>query len=322
MVAILFRTQKSYLDYFYEKIDIAKTEEILKELYRCLGTIIFTGVGKSGIIANKLAMTMLSTGTKSLYFSPTDALHGDLGIVSKDDIVICLSNSGETKELLSLVPFIKKKGAKLISIVSNPNSTLAKMGDLFIDLPVKKEICPFNLAPTTSTTVQLIFGDVLAVELMRMKNFSIDEFAANHPGGSIGKLITLKVKDLMLKGDDIPFCKKEDKLVDVISVLSEKRCGCLIVADEHYNLFGIFTDGDLRRAIEADKDNFLHIRMEVLMCKTPKWIDEDALAALAMQEMEKDKKKLITILPVLEKSRKVVGIIRMHDILQEGLKNR
>ena len=320
MVANLFLTQKSYLDYFYEQIDIAKTEEILSELYKCSGTIIFTGVGKSGIIANKLAMTMLSTGTKAIYISPTDALHGDLGIVSKLDIIICLSNSGETKELISLVPYIKKKGAKLVSIVSKPNSTLAKLGDLYIDLPVKKEICPFNLAPTTSTTVQLIFGDVLAIELMRRKNFSIDDFAANHPGGSIGKLITLKVKDLMLKGNDVPFCKKDDLLVDVISVLSEKRCGCLIVVDDQYHLLGVFTDGDLRRSIEADKEKFLYKKLESLMSRNPKRIDEDSLAALAMQIMEKDPKKLITILPVLDKSGKVVGLIRMHDIIQEGLK--
>lgn len=319
MVANLFKTQKSYLDYFYEKIDIAKTEEIIDTLFHCLGTIIFTGVGKSGIIANKLAMTMLSTGTKALFISPIDALHGDLGIVSKDDIIICLSNSGETKELISLVPFIKKKGAKLISIVSKPDSTLAKVGDIYIDLPVKKEICPFNLAPTTSTAVQLIFGDVLAVELMRRKNFSIDEFAANHPGGSIGKLITLKVKDLMLKGADVPFCKKEDLLIDVLSVLSEKRCGCLIIVDENSHLLGVFTDGDLRRAIESDKENFLYRKMETFMSKTPKWIFEDALAAKAMEEMETDK-KLVTILPVLGKNKKVVGIIRMHDIVQEGLR--
>lgn len=320
MVANLFQTQKSYLDYFYEKIDIAKTEKIIDELFHCAGTIIFTGVGKSGIIANKLAMTMLSTGTKSLYISPLDAQHGDLGIVSKDDIIVCLSNSGETKELVSLVPFIKKKGARLISIVSKPDSTLAKLGDIYIDLPVKKEICPFNLAPTTSTAVQLIFGDVLAVELMRRKNFSLDEFAANHPGGSIGKLITLKVKDLMLKEKDIPFCKKEDLLVDVLSTLSEKRCGCLIVVDGVYNLLGVFTDGDLRRSIQADKESFLSRKMEELMSKDPKWIFEEALAARAMEEMEKDKKKLITILPVLDKNKKVAGVIRMHDIIQEGLR--
>lgn len=320
MVVDLFRTQKSYLDYFYENIDVVKTEEILKELLGCSGTIILTGVGKSGIIANKLAMTMLSTGTKSIYFSPTDALHGDLGIVSKDDIILCLSNSGETKELIALVPFIKKKGAKLISIVSKPDCTLAKLGDLYIDLPVKKEICPFNLSPTTSTVVQLIFGDVLAVELMRRKNFSLDEYAANHPGGSIGKLITLKVRDLMLKGEDIPLCKKDDLLIDVIAVLSEKCCGCLIVVDDSYCLLGVFTDGDLRRAIQDDKEKFLYRKMDSLMSRSPKWIHEETLAALAMQEMERDKKKLITILPVLEKSRKVVGVIRMHDIIQEGLR--
>jgi arabinose-5-phosphate isomerase len=317
MVAALFKTQKKYLDHFYEEIDIAKTEEILDRLLTCKGTIIFTGVGKSGIIANKLAMTMLSTGTKAIYISPTDALHGDLGIVSKEDILICLSNSGETKELISLAPYVKKKGAKVVAIVSKEGATLTKLADHFIILPVKKEICPYNLAPTTSTAVQLIFGDVLAVELMRRKNFTLDEYADNHPGGAIGRALTLKVKEIMLKGKDIPFCKKEDELIDVISILTEKRCGALIVVDEKKALLGIFTDGDLRRAIERDRKNFLYKKMEELMTKNPKWIDQEVLAAEAMKEMEKDPKKLVTVLPVLS-DKQVVGVIRLHDILQEA----
>lgn len=320
MVADLFKTQKKYLDHFFENIDLLKTGKILDELYQCPGNIILSGVGKSGIIANKLAMTMLSTGTRALFISPTDALHGDLGIVGKEDVFICLSNSGETKELISLVPFVKNKGAKLISIVSNPTSTLATLADLFIALPVKKEICPFNLAPTTSTEVQLIYGDVLAVELMRRKNFSLDEYAKNHPAGTIGKLITFKVKDLMIKGLGVPLCKAEDRLIDVLSLLSSKCCGSLIVIDGSDRLLGVFTDGDLRRAIEADRQNFLYKTMEELMTKKPKWIDQDALVIDAMHEMEKDKNKLISILPVLEKKMKVVGIIRMHDIILAGLK--
>lgn len=169
MVHNLFETQKNYLNQFFDLIDLKKTEEILQKFLNCKGNIILSGVGKSGIIANKLAMTMLSTGTKAIFLSPVDALHGDIGIVSKEDVFVALSKSGETKELLELIPYIRKKGAELISIVSNPNSTLARMSDLFISLYVKKEICPFNLAPTTSTAVQLIYGDVLAVALMKKR---------------------------------------------------------------------------------------------------------------------------------------------------------
>ena len=232
MVKTLFQTQREYLDHFFDQIDYEKTEMIIDKLLSCKGNIILSGVGKSGIIANKLAMTMLSTGTKALFVSPTDALHGDIGIVSKDDVFISITKSGETKEIIDLVPFVRKKGASFIAIVSNSSSTLAKLSDMFITLPVKKEIYPFNLAPTTSTAVQLIFGDVLAVELMRRKKFSLDDYAINHPSGNIGKKITLRVEDVMLKGTDIPFCYPEDQLVDVIPTLSEGRCGALIVVDK------------------------------------------------------------------------------------------
>ncbi len=320
MVRALFETQKNYLDEFFANIDFEKTEKILQKFLLCRGNIILSGVGKSGIIANKLAMTMLSTGTKAIFLSPGDALHGDIGIVAKDDIFVAISKSGETKELLELIPYIRKKGAELIAIVSNPDSTLAKLSDLFISLYVKKEICPFNLSPTTSTAAQLIYGDVLSVALMKKKNFSLDEYAINHPSGSIGKKITLRVEDLMLKGDDIPFSFPEDELIDVLHVLSSKRCGSLVVVNEKKELLGVFTDGDLRRAIESSREGFLSKKIKSFMTKTPKWITKDELAYEAMLEMEKDPKKLITVLPVIEK-KEVVGIIRLHDILQSGIRD-
>lgn len=321
MVRDLFQVQKEYIDHFFDNIDLEATERIVQKILTCRGNIILTGVGKSGIIANKLAMTMLSTGTKAIFLSPTDALHGDLGIVSKDDMFITLSKSGETREIIDLIPYVRKKQASFISIVSKKSSTLAKLADLSIYLPVKKELCPFNLAPTTSTEIQLIFGDVLAVELMRRKNFSITEFAINHPSGHIGKKITLKVKDLMLKDEEIPLCGPKDRLVDLISLLSEKKCGALIIVDSTNSLLGVFTDGDLRRSIERDKDRFLYKNIEDLMTRSPQWVSADILAYEAMKEMEKDGKKLITILPVLDEAAKVIGVIRMHDILQAGLKD-
>lgn len=317
----LFQTQKEYISHFFDNVDLEVTESIIQRILKCSGNIILTGVGKSGIIANKLAMTMLSTGTKAIFLSAIDALHGDLGIVSKEDLFMALSKSGETKEIIDLIPFVRKKGASIISIVSKKNSTLEKISDLSIYLPVKKEICPFNLVPTTSTAIQLIFGDVLAIELMRRKQFSLDQFAINHPSGNIGKRITLRVKDLMFTKDQIPLCFAKDRLIDVISILSEKRCGALIIVNEEKDLLGIFTDGDLRRAIQSEKEGFLYKKMQDLMTRSPKWVNEDLLAYDAMQEMEKDKNKLITVLPVLDSFLKVVGVLRMHDILQQGLRD-
>ena len=320
MVKSLFQEQRSLIEHFFENIDLEKTAQILERFLNCTGTLIFTGVGKSGIIANKLAMTMLSTGTKALYLSSADALHGDMGIVQKDDIFIALSKSGETKELLDLIPYVRKKGAFLVTLVSNPESKLAKLADLAINLPLKRELCPFNLAPTTSTTLQLIFGDILAVALMQKKDFSLDEYALNHPSGSIGKKIILKVEDLMLKGSDLPLCSENDLLVDVLALLSSKRCGALLAVDQTGRLKGIFTDGDLRRAIEKDKKTFLEKKLKELMTENFKWISSSELAVKALEKMEEEPKRLVTILPVLDQHKKVQGLIRMHDILQAGLK--
>ena len=311
----IFKNQKLYLDYFYENIDLKKTEKILNLLLNCKNNLIFTGIGKSGIIANKIAMTMLSTGTKALYLPATDALHGDIGIVSKDDIFIVLSKSGETNELLDLIPYVKKRNAKVISFVSNKNSSLEKVSDEFLLLPVLKELCPYNLAPTTSTTVQLMLGDVLTIALMQMKNFSLNDYAINHPKGAIGKQITLKVEDLMVKDNFLPLCNENNFIKDVLHVLSEKQCGCILIVDDKKSLKGIFTDGDLRRLIERDK-NFLEKSLKNFMEKKPFYIEKNALAIEAMKKMESTKQ--ITVLPVIEDN-KVIGLIRMHDIVKAGL---
>jgi arabinose-5-phosphate isomerase len=318
MIKELFQQERQYLDYFFEHVDIKKTEELVQELLRCKGSILLSGVGKSGIIANKLAVSFLSLGTKALFLPPLDALHGDLGLVSQEDLCIFLTKSGETKELLQMVPFIRKKGAKIVAIVSNENSRLAKEADFFISLPLEKEICPFNLAPTTSAAIQLIFGDILAVALMKSKNFTLSEFAINHPAGSIGKKISLQVEDLMFFGESIPLCTTTDLLIDVIAELSSKKCGALIVVDEKKELKGIFTDGDLRRAIQKFGKNFFSKKIEDLMTKHPKCTAKNTLAWQAMKQMEEDPKKLITVLPVVEE-KKVVGILRLHEIIQAGL---
>ncbi|MBI3211143.1 MAG: KpsF/GutQ family sugar-phosphate isomerase [Simkania negevensis] len=318
MLQELFSNYQKTLDLFFEKIDPSRSEEILHAFLKCSGMIIFTGVGKSGIIAEKLAMTMISTGTKALYLPAMNALHGDVGIVSKEDIVVLISKSGESDELVNLVPFIRKKGATIISWVSNPFGKLLKMSDLAICLPFDKELCPYDLAPTTSTAVQLIFGDVLSIALMRAKSFSIDEYALNHPAGSLGRKITLAVKDLMLKGKELPLCKPEDRLSEVIVELSKKKCGCLLIVGKGEKLEGIFTDGDLRRFLEKERPPDLNKKMKELMTISFLYTQPEQRAWDALRFMQKDPNRLVMVMPVLEEE-KVIGLIRMHDIIHAGI---
>lgn len=318
MLKELFESQHRYLDYFFKHVDVKKMEEILNVCLQSQGLLIFTGVGKSGIIAEKVAMTLISTGTRAFHLPSMNFLHGDIGIVSDQDVIFLFSKSGETEELLNLVPFLRRRNAKLIAVVSNPESRLAKACDLFISLPVEKELCPFNLAPTTSTTVQLLFGDALAIALMQSKKFNLDEFALTHPSGNLGKKMTLRVEDIMFKQENVPICKPENLLKDVLVELSNKKCGCLIVADKNEELMGVFTDGDLRRALQTQGPSVLEKTMQHLMTPSAVHVAKDFLAWDAMKIMQKDPKKWIMVCPVLE-DKKVVGIIRMHDIVHSGL---
>jgi len=314
----LFEKKRRYINYFFDHIDIKKANEILNVLYECENNIIFTGIGKSAVIANKVALTMLSTGTKAIYLPALDALHGDIAIISKKDVFVAFSKSGETQELLDLIFYVKKRKAKTIAIVSNKNSRLLKICDHFIVLPLEKELCPYNLAPTTSTCIQLIFGDVLTVALMQKKQFSVKEYAKNHPAGAIGKQIAFRVEDLMLKDNEMPICFESDLIKDVLHILSSKKCGCLLVVDKKKNLKGIFTDGDLRRSIQTYNLDFFNKKLKDIMTVSPIIIDKKTLAIEAMKKMESKKK--IMVMPVVEKD-KLVGLIRMHDIVQSGLKS-
>lgn len=313
----LFKKKRRYLNYFFDHLNIEKANQILEVLYSCKNNIIFTGVGKSAIIANKIAMTMLSTGTKALFLPAADALHGDIAVLCEDDVFVVFSKSGETQELLTLIPYVKKRKAKVVAIVSNENSKIAKASDYYICLPLEKELCPYNLAPTTSTCLQLIFGDVLTIALMRKKNFSINQYAMNHPAGAIGKQITLKVHDLMLKNDALPICFENDIIKDVLHVLSSKKCGCLLIVDKKNRLKGIFTDGDLRRLIQKHSLGFFTKKMKDIMISGPIVIDEDSLAVEAMKKMQ----SRVMIIPVIEKDRRLIGLVRMHDIVQAGLES-
>lgn len=314
----LFQEQQRTIDAFFEQVDLGQAEAFLQACLHCKGFIALTGVGKSGVIAEKIATTLVSTGTKALYFPPTNFLHGDLGVIGSHDLLVLISKSGQTEELLSLLPFARQRKTKTLALISNPQSRLAKECDLSMHLPVEKELCPFDLAPTTSTEIQLIFGDALAVALMKAKGFSLNEYALNHPAGSIGKKMTLSVTEVMKQGESLPLCTPSDRLGDVLTELTGKQCGCLLVVDQEKRLKGIFTDGDLRRALQNQGSLVLEKKMEGLMTPSAIWVSPNILAWEAVKIMQKDPKRWIMVVPVLEEG-KVVGVVRMHDIIQAGL---
>lgn len=315
----LLHKQQSSLNYFFQNVEAAPLEKLVEILFACEGSIFFTGVGKSGLIAKKIAMTMVSTGTKALYLSPTDAMHGDIGIVSSKDIFVFLSRSGESEELLNLLPFLRNRGTYLVSVVSNAVCRLSKGCNLNIFLPLDHELCPFDLVPTTSSLIQMVFGNAMAVALMEKKQFALEQYTLNHPAGQIGKRLVVRVNDLMLTGTQMPLARSKDILVDVLVELSNKRCGCLLIVDDDMHLQGIFTDGDLRRALQASGPQALSKTLDSMMTKTPKWIAPDALAIEAIKLMEADPRHPITVLAVLEGEKKLVGLIKMHDLLQAGI---
>jgi arabinose-5-phosphate isomerase len=314
----LFENERSYLNHFFDHLNYEEVDKVLTALHNCKGMIVLTGVGKSGLVAEKIAMTMTSTGTRALFLSPTNALHGDIGIINKGDVFVILSKSGESNEVLSLIPYARNKGATIVAIVSVPNCRMSKAVDIPLILPSEKELCPFDMAPTTSTIIQMIVGDALAIALMKIKNISMEDYILSHPGGKIGKRISLKVKDLMLTREKIPLCKPEDKLVDTLVELSNKQCGCVLIVDGSKKLLGIFTDGDLRRALQNKGVQALDFEMQNLMIKTPRFIEAEVLAWQALEKMEADQKHPIMVLPVVEED-KVIGIIKMHDIVQSGV---
>lgn len=319
MLKELIDKQRSYTNHFFESFDLIELEKLIDQLISTRGIIFFSGVGKSGLIAKKIAFTMASTGTKALFLSPTDALHGDIGMVTHQDAFIMLSKSGESDELIQLAPAIRNKGASLIGILCNSQSRLGAFCDFTFQLPFKAELCPYDMAPTMSTTYQLLLGDLLTIALMKHKNFSLDDYALNHPSGRIGKRITLKVRDLMLTGTKIPLCKPEDKLGNVLIELTDKRCGCLVVIDEDGKLAGIFTDGDLRRTLQKYGGNVLDIPIHAVMTKNVKTMQPHALAWDAMKLMEANPKQRLTVLPVTNEQDIVIGLLHLHDIVQSGL---
>ncbi|MFV0339868.1 MAG: SIS domain-containing protein [Parachlamydiaceae bacterium] len=315
----LFQAYQTELNSFFDRIDKKQVAELLEAIKACKGLVVFSGIGKSGIVAQKIAMTMTSTGTRAIFISPVEAMHGDIGVITQGDLFIALSKSGETDELLQLIPSVRNKGAKIAAVVSNEKSRIALASDIVLKIPVQKELCPFNLAPTISTTSQLILGDILAIALMQQQSFSIDQYALNHPSGSIGKQITVRVEDLMIKDAGLPVAYPHDRIIDVLQVLTEKRAGCLLVIDEEKKLQGIFTDGDLRRALQSHGEKLFQMKLEDLMTAGGRTIGPKALVWEAMKVMEANQKHPIMVLPVVDEARQVLGLLKMHDIIQSGI---
>ena len=281
-------------------------------IFHSKGRVIVTGIGKSAIIGSKIVATLNSTGTPAVFMHAADAIHGDLGTIQKNDIIICLSNSGETSEIKVLVPLLKLQGSVLIAIVGNRNSYLARQADYIIDATVKKEACQNNLAPTSSTTAQLVMGDALAVCLLECRGFTMNDFARYHPGGAIGKKLYLKVSDLYIN-NQVPKVQFYDDIRTVIMEISSKRLGVTAVLDKN-KLVGVITDGDLRRMLEKTTD-IRQITASDIMTNNPKTIEPDTLVVNALNLMQNNN---ITQLLVLEK-KKYLGVIHLHDILKEGI---
>lgn len=283
----------------------------------CKGTVFFSGVGKSGFISQKISMTLVSTGTKSVFLNPTDALHGDIGIVGEDDLLVLFSKSGATEELLKLIPYAKAKGAKLVGVSSNQKSKLAELCEMHVYLPLERELCPFDLAPVTSTAIQMLFGDTCAVAVMQAKALTMDEYAMNHPAGRIGKRLILHVQDVMKPLAGLPLCGPEDKLVNVLVELSSKGCGCVLIVDGSMKLLGTFTDGDLRRKLSEHGGSVLQMSMMEIMSNTPKITTSETKAFEAMRLMENK----VSFLPVVQdaKSMTLTGLVTLHGLVNAGL---
>ena len=290
----------------------------LEMILHCPGRIIVTGMGKSGIIGRKIAATLASTGTPSFFLHPAEAIHGDLGMVTQGDVVLAISNSGETGEVLHILPSIRRIGARIIAMVGKPESTLAKNADIVLDVGVKKEACPLGLAPTSSTTATLAFGDALAMELLSARHFTENQFAIYHPGGSLGRKLLLTVGDIMHKGDENPLVQSDMTVKDALFVITDKGLGAVSVVDGQGRLKGLLTDGDIRRGFAKSLDS-LNKPVSELMTKSPKTITARKLAAEALHLMESNKPHPITVLPVVDEEKKVVGLLHMTDLVHQGV---
>jgi arabinose-5-phosphate isomerase len=315
----LLRIESDAIAQTATRLDPAAVESVVDLLAECKGKVVIVGVGKSGIIGQKIAATMTSAGTAALYLHPSDALHGGLGIVQTNDVVIMLSNSGETDEIVAMLPYLKNRQVAIVAIVGNLNSTLARRADVVLDASVDKEACPLNLAPTTSTTVALAIGDALAMTVMKVKGLTSDDFAVNHPAGRLGKRLTLRVGDLMHRDGENPTIATGSSWVEVVRAISKGGLGAVCVIDSEERLAGIITDGDLRRAIEqTSHESLAQLTCDDFMTCKPVVATPELLAFDALQLME-DRPSQISVLPVVDQDGRCVGLIRVHDIVRTGV---
>ena len=287
----------------------------VKLMLHCRGRVVVSGIGKSGHIARKIAATMASTGTPAFFVHPAEASHGDLGMVTADDVVIAISNSGESVELVAIVPLLKRHGARLISITGVETSTLATLADIHLNARVEKEACPLGLAPTSSTTAALALGDALALGLLKARGFSADDFARSHPGGKLGRRLLVRVSDVMHTGKELPLVQLDCSLAEALLEMSAKGLGMSAIVDSEQRLCGLFTDGDLRRALAAGAD-LRAASISELMTRRPQTVRADKLAAEAFQIMEA---RRINGLLVTDDDNRLIGVFNMHDLFQAGV---
>lgn len=284
-------------------------------LYNCKGKVVVSGMGKSGLIGQKVAATLASTGTPSFFLHPAEGVHGDLGMLARRDTLIAISNSGETKEILQLLPYIERMGIPTVALTGKTGSTLAKHSDVVLDISVSEEACPMGLAPTASTTATLAMGDALAVALLQKRGFKSEDFAQFHPGGTLGRRLLIKVRDLMHVGEEVPQVQEQATASLAISEMSAKKLGMTTVIDRTGALVGVITDGDLRRFVQQGGD-VIKATAVTLASRTPRTIGPDELAARAVEVMERYS---ITTLVVMEGERRIVGVIHLHDLLKNGI---
>lgn len=284
-------------------------EQSINAVLNTTGKFIISGMGKSGLIGKKIAATLASTGTPSFFLHPGEAYHGDLGMIEKNDVVLLISNSGETDEVLKLIPFLKNQGNTTISMTGKPNSTLATNTNYHLNVAVEKEACPLQLAPTSSTTATLVMGDAIAVALMKSRNFQDKDFAQFHPGGSLGRRLLTKVENVMKK-DKLPICNKDENIKAVIHKITDGKCGLVVVLDDQ-KIQGVITDGDIRRAMENSEDNFFNLRALELMSKNPKTISQNEKLTIASDIMNENK---VNSLLVVDDNNNFTGVVQMYDL--------
>ena len=312
----LLRLEAASIERAADRLEQASVDRAIELIATCQSKIIVTGVGKSGVIAQKIAQTLTSTGTVAIFVHPSDALHGSLGVITKGDVVIALSNSGETDEIVMILPALVNRKVPVIAIVGNIDSTLARKADVALDASVDKEACPLNLAPTTSTTVALAIGDAIAMTLMEARGLTAKDFAENHPAGRLGKRLTMKVRDLM---HESPNVLPTASWIDVVKAISKFALGAVNVVNGGGSLAGIVTDGDLRRTIErTNADGLAGLSAKQMMTPGPITASPEMLAYDALQLME-NRASQISVLPVVDETGSCVGLLRLHDIVRSGL---